>query len=34
MLDTGWSLFGKYFTKDEVGIKQEFMDKYWVGTAG
>jgi len=35
MLDTGWKLFGKYFSKDEVGIKQEFMDKYWVGeTAG
>ncbi|MFP4164931.1 MAG: V-type ATP synthase subunit B [Chitinispirillaceae bacterium] len=31
MLDTGWKLFGKYFTKDEVGIKQEIMDKYWVG---
>ncbi|NLE00289.1 MAG: V-type ATP synthase subunit B [Fibrobacter sp.] len=34
MLDTGWNLFGKYFTKDEVGIKQELMDKYWVGSAG
>ena len=33
MLDTGWELFGKYFSKDEVGIKQEFMDKYWVGPA-
>ncbi|MDO5576464.1 MAG: V-type ATP synthase subunit B, partial [Fibrobacter sp.] len=33
MLDTGWKLFGKYFTKDEVGIKQEFMEKYWVGSA-
>lgn len=33
MLDTGWKLFGKYFTKDEVGIKQEFMEKYWVGAA-
>jgi V/A-type H+-transporting ATPase subunit B len=30
MLDTGWKLFGKYFTKDEVGIKQEIMDTYWV----
>jgi V/A-type H+/Na+-transporting ATPase subunit B len=29
MLDTGWELFGKYFTKDEVGIKQEFVDKHW-----
>jgi V/A-type H+-transporting ATPase subunit B len=34
MLDTGWQLFGKYFSKDEVGIKQEFMDKHWVGSAG
>jgi V/A-type H+-transporting ATPase subunit B len=33
MLDTGWQLFGKYFSKDEVGIKQEFMDKHWVGAA-
>lgn len=31
MLDTGWKLFGKYFSKDEVGIKRELMDTYWVG---
>lgn len=29
MLDTGWSLFSKYFTKEELGIKQELVDKYW-----
>jgi V/A-type H+/Na+-transporting ATPase subunit B len=29
MLDTGWNLFSKHFKKEEVGIKQEFMDKYW-----
>jgi V/A-type H+-transporting ATPase subunit B len=29
MLDTGWSLFSRYFSKEEVGIKQEFVDKYW-----
>jgi V/A-type H+-transporting ATPase subunit B len=29
MLDTGWTLFGKYFSKEEVGIKQEFVDKHW-----
>jgi V/A-type H+-transporting ATPase subunit B len=29
MLDTGWRLFGKYFTQDEVGIKKELMDLYW-----
>ncbi|NPA36067.1 MAG: V-type ATP synthase subunit B [Chlorobi bacterium] len=29
MLNITWELFQKYFTKAEVGIKQEFMDKYW-----
>jgi len=29
MLDTTWKLFGKYFSKDEVGIKSELMDTYW-----
>jgi V/A-type H+-transporting ATPase subunit B len=29
MLETAWRLFGKYFTRDEVAIKQEFMDTYW-----
>ena len=29
MLDTGWTLMGKYFKKHEVGIKQVFVDKYW-----
>ncbi len=29
MLDTAWLLFDKYFTKDEVAIKQVFTDKYW-----
>jgi V/A-type H+-transporting ATPase subunit B len=33
MLDTGWRLFGKYFSRDEVGIKKELMDKYWMGAA-
>ena len=31
MLDTAWELFGTYFTKAETGIKQEFIDQYWVG---
>ena len=31
MLDTAWEIFGKYFTKAETGIKQEFIDQYWVG---
>ncbi len=29
MLDTAWNLFAKYFTKEEVAIKQEFVDLYW-----
>ncbi|HQN98459.1 MAG TPA: V-type ATP synthase subunit B [Bacteroidales bacterium] len=29
MLDTGWQLFARHFTKAEVGIKQELVDKYW-----
>ncbi len=29
MLDTGWRLFSKFFSKEEVGAKQELVDKYW-----
>ncbi len=29
MLDVSWKLFAKYFNKEEVGIKQEMVDKYW-----
>ena len=29
MLDTAWALFAKYFTKNEVAIKEEFTKKYW-----
>lgn len=29
MLDTGWYLFNKYFTKAEVGLKEELVYKYW-----
>ena len=29
MLDTGWRLFGEYFEKAEVGIKDELVQKYW-----
>jgi len=29
MLDKTWELFQIYLTKDEVGIKKEFTDKYW-----
>lgn len=29
MLDTGWELFSKYFTKAETGLKEKLIDKYW-----
>ncbi|MFO8054111.1 MAG: V-type ATP synthase subunit B [Bacteroidales bacterium] len=29
MLDTAWNMFSKYFSKAEVGIKKELVDKYW-----
>ncbi|HOV16884.1 MAG TPA: V-type ATP synthase subunit B [Candidatus Cloacimonadota bacterium] len=29
MLDTTWTLFRKYFSRAEVGIKEEFMALYW-----
>ena len=29
MLDTAWGLFAKYFTKEEVAIKEELNKKYW-----
>jgi V/A-type H+-transporting ATPase subunit B len=29
MLDIGWELFGKHFSKAEVGLKKEMADKYW-----
>lgn len=29
MLNLGWELFAKYFTKAEVAIRQELVDKYW-----
>ena len=29
MLDTAWSLFAKYFSKEEVAIKEELIKKYW-----
>ena len=28
-LDLGWQTLGECFAPDEVGIKQEFIDKYW-----
>lgn len=29
MLDVTWNLFQKYFTREEVAIKEEFMQLYW-----
>lgn len=29
MLNLGWELFAKHFTKAEVAIRQELVDKYW-----
>ncbi len=29
MLDTAYELFSKHFSPVEVGLKQEFVDKYW-----
>ena len=31
MLDTAWGLFGKYFHKSELGIKQSILDAHWTG---
>jgi len=30
MLDCAWSLMSRFFSKEEVAIKREFSDKYWV----
>lgn len=29
MLNISWELFSKHFNKAEVGVKQEFTEKYW-----
>jgi len=29
MLDTTWGLFQEHFTREEVAIKEELMNKYW-----
>ncbi|HSW67362.1 MAG TPA: V-type ATP synthase subunit B [Bacteroidales bacterium] len=31
MLVTTWELFGKHFSPAEVGLKKDFVDKYWPG---
>lgn len=32
ILNTAWRLFAQYFQKEEVGIKDEFVNQYWVDT--
>jgi V/A-type H+-transporting ATPase subunit B len=29
MLDEGWKLLSTYFSKNEVGIREDLTDKYW-----
>jgi V/A-type H+-transporting ATPase subunit B len=29
MLNTGWNLFAEHFKAEELGIKQDLVDKYW-----
>ncbi len=29
MMDTGWELFATHFKPEEVGIREEFVEKYW-----
>jgi len=29
MLDTGWKLFAAHFSKSEVGIRENLLEKYW-----
>ncbi|MBU2643653.1 V-type ATP synthase subunit B [bacterium] len=29
MLDTAWKLLRQFFSREEVGIKQEYLDRYW-----
>ena len=31
MLNICWDLLGKYFSKAETGIRQEFVDQCWKG---
>jgi V/A-type H+-transporting ATPase subunit B len=33
MLTAAWTLFGKYFTRDEVGIRKDLMDEFWKESA-
>jgi V/A-type H+-transporting ATPase subunit B len=29
MLDTGWKLLAEHFTKNETGIREDLVKKYW-----
>jgi V/A-type H+/Na+-transporting ATPase subunit B len=30
MLDVAWQLFSKYFKQSELGVRKEFVERYWV----
>jgi V/A-type H+/Na+-transporting ATPase subunit B len=32
MLETGWELFSRHFKPEEVGIREEYVKKYWPNT--
>jgi hypothetical protein len=34
MLDTCWELFNTYFSKPEVSIKQELVNRFWPEEVG
>ena len=34
MLDVTWELFKKHFKPEEVNIRKEFIEKYWLGQNG
>ncbi|MCM8813860.1 MAG: V-type ATP synthase subunit B [Candidatus Omnitrophica bacterium] len=29
MLDTSWKLFARHFKKEELGVRQQYVEKYW-----
>ena len=32
MLDTTWNLFSENFAREEVVVREEFVEKYWKGS--
>ncbi|HQI31020.1 MAG TPA: V-type ATP synthase subunit B, partial [Bacteroidales bacterium] len=33
MLERAWELFAKYFTREEVSIREDLIEKYWPNQA-